>query len=540
MRDSKRILTRLAIVWLLAAGPGVCAWADQRSEPMADQTCAPIDVGSRKQLFIDHRFIESSEGVALKPHPAVKADLVLEPASPDERYTMWISSVVEADGRYHMYYTSRFEGTAQNGDTSIYTAMRLAISEDGRCWRRMRVRRFDIGQGTLNNIVMVGAWGTVFVDPSATEGYRFWLLGHLVNNPYWAETRFVPPKPADPAERRNKLYLCRSKDGIHWETVKEPVFPFSGDTRNQALFDPRIGKYVCYLRARPGGHGSRAVARGQSDHLLGPWPFTPDPALDRRPPSQRGWLMTELPLVMQADESDPPLFGIYTPNVNIYPWAADADIAFPDEYRRRDGLNSYGRDERGKPANEGPVAPGLSVSRDGTNWHRFHTSYVPLGRIGQIDGGTIYMGVGMIRQDDEIWQYCTVSPHTHHGYGLSLPGTDGGIRRVVQRLDGFVSVDADHEGGTFRTPLLVFRGDRLELNVDGGVRGEVWVEIQDAHGQPIPGYTMDDAVSVDLNGVREEVWWKQGPDVSELAGQAVRLVFRLRSASLYAFQFVPK
>jgi len=530
----------LAIGAMLLGNACVAARSGEPASEPADKTQPPINVGGRKQLFFDSRFIESPDGVILQPHEATKAEIVLEGITPDERYMMWISSVVEVDGQYYMFYGSRFEAPGQEGGKVKYTAMHLAVSKDGLDWRRVTARQIDIGRGKLNNIVMVGAWGTVFVDPNETEGYRFWMLGHLVNNPYWAESQCVPPKPKDKTKRRNKLYLCRSKDGIHWEAVKEPVFPFSGDTRNQCLFDPRINKYVAYLRARPGGHGSRAVARGESDRLLGPWPYTPDPHMDRRQPGQMGWLMTELPLVMQADELDPPLFGIYTPNVNIYPWAEDAYIAFPDEYRRRDGANSYGRDERGKPANEGPLAPGLSVSRDGIRWHRFHTSYVPLGRLGQIDGGTIYMGVGMIRHGDEIWQYCTVSPHTHHGYGVTLPGTDGGIRRVVQRLDGFVSVNAGQAGGTFRTPPIVFRGNRLELNVDCGVRGEVWVEIQDAEGRPLPGYTMNDAVSVDLNGVAQEVWWKHGPDVSKLAGKPVRLFFRMRSASLYAFQFVTK
>ena len=36
-----------------------------------------IDVGSRKQLFIDHKFIESTEGVALTMNPPVRTGQVL-------------------------------------------------------------------------------------------------------------------------------------------------------------------------------------------------------------------------------------------------------------------------------------------------------------------------------------------------------------------------------------------------------------------------------------------------------------------------------
>lgn len=48
---------------------------------------------------------------------------------------------------------------------------------------------------------------------------------------------------------------------------------------------------------------------------------------------------------------------------------------------------------------------------------------------------------------------------------------------------------------------------------------------------------MSDAVSIDRNGVAQEIWWKSGPDVSPLAGQPIRLRFKMRSAKLYAFQF---
>lgn len=51
-----------------------------------------------------------------------------------------------------------------------------------------------------------------------------------------------------------------------------------------------------------------------------------------------------------------------------------------------------------------------------------------------------------------------------------------------------------------------FEGTRLQLNVDCGALGEVWVELLDERIFPIEGFTMDEAVSVDRNGVAHEVW----------------------------------
>jgi hypothetical protein len=70
--------------------------------------------------------------------------------------------------------------------------------------------------------------------------------------------------------------------------------------------------------------------------------------------------------------------------------------------------------------------------------------------------------------------------------------------------------------------------------------GEAWVEIQDASGNPIPNFSMKDCVSVDRNGVAQEVWWENGPDVSRLSGQTIRLRIKMRSSKLYAFQFSAK
>jgi len=112
------------------------------------------------------------------------------------------------------------------------------------------------------------------------------------------------------------------------------------------------------------------------------------------------------------------------------------------------------------------------------------------------------------------------------------------IWQAKQRLDGFVSVDAGSDDGWLVTPPIAFEGSRLQLNIDCGAMGEAWVELQDEAGKPLPGYAFEDAVSVDRNGVAQEVWWQTGPDVGSLSGRPVRLKLRMRSAKLYAFQFV--
>lgn len=500
-------------------------------------THAPIvDVGDRKQLFINERFIERSHGISLVANPPENREIVLEPTADEGRHEFQISTVLDVGGQYLMYYMTFLEDAPAGLRKSAWHLTRLARSDDGIQWKRVPAGTIDVGRGLDNNIVMAGAVGTFFIDPNETDGRRFWWIGHMNENPWWEESRGAIFGGGP--DKEGAVYLCRSKDGVHWERVPEPILPFWCDTRNQCLFDSRIGRYVAYLRARPGGHRVRVVCRAQSEQLTGSWQYERDPSRQTGPHGLFGWIDNELPVVMEPDELDPPATGLYTPNVHPYPWAEDVYVAFPEAYRLRDDQESFGRDERGKPVNEGPVDIALLVSRDGVSWKRFREPYVRLGRTGEIDGGTIYMGIGMLKRGSELWQYCAISPHTHHGRHLSLPGTEGGIQRLVQRLDGFVSADAGPEGGEITTPVLRFSGNRLTLNCDCSALGEVWVELQDAVGQPILGYSLTEAVSVDLNGTRQEVWWKRGPDLGRLAGQPVRLHIRMRSAKLYAFQFV--
>src|SRR6185503_20519855 len=101
----------------------------------------------------------------------------------------------------------------------------------------------------------------------------------------------------------------------------------------------------------------------------------------------------------------------------------------------------------------------------------------------------------------------------------------------------FVSVDANYSGGMLTTPPLIFAGAGLELNLDTSAGGVALVEVCDTAGKPIADYTLSEADALNGNNVRMPVTWKGKSDVSKLAGQAIKLRFKLRDCKLYAFQF---
>src|SRR5262245_56162402 len=89
--------------WIGAAAAAMgCVWMGLPATPA-------IDVGSRKQLFIDHKFIESAEGLSLVTNPPWRTgEVVLEPDAPWEKGTVIgsYSTVVQENGRVRLWYNT--------------------------------------------------------------------------------------------------------------------------------------------------------------------------------------------------------------------------------------------------------------------------------------------------------------------------------------------------------------------------------------------------------------------------------------------------
>ena len=84
---------------------------------------------------------------------------------------------------------------------------------------------------------------------------------------------------------------------------------------------------------------------------------------------------------------------------------------------------------------------------------------------------------------------------------------------------------------------LVFKGERLKLNIDTSALGSARVEILDEGGRPVPGFGSSDCDVINGSYTNREVTWKNKGDVRPLAGRTVRLRFVMRSTKLYAFEF---
>jgi hypothetical protein len=111
------------------------------------------------------------------------------------------------------------------------------------------------------------------------------------------------------------------------------------------------------------------------------------------------------------------------------------------------------------------------------------------------------------------------------------------VQRYTLRTDGFVSVRAPYGGGEMLTRPLVFAGKSLEINYATSAAGSVRIEIQDATGKPIPGFALADGPEIIGDQIDRVAAWKQGSDLSRLAGRPVRLRFVMKEADLFAIRF---
>jgi hypothetical protein len=514
----------------------VLAWAASVTSIHAGGA-RPIEVGARRQLFIDSLFFQDARGVKLLTHePRKTGDRSIAADRSWERGGLGpYSSVLWDNGRYHFWYhamDSKLWHTSPGAGAICY-----ATSEDGITWTKPDLGLVEYEGSKRNNIVIGhGAAGLrighdgkmVFVDPNGPPDRRLRMANRFGSN-----------------GDSNGVNVMSSGDGIHWKVTHKNVMTYRTDkihhldSQNVIFWDESLMKYVAYVRRnlREAGSQGRAIARGESDQL-GNFPITQD-----------------LPVVFRPDPPDPlhrgaSVVDYYNSAALRYPWADRAYFLFPQAYYHYSkSLREFAQDA---PTNAGPMDTQFAASRDGINWERYdRRPFVRVGMTGEFDRHSARLIYGLVpdRSGREMYLYYRGSDWLHgwdrddrnrklltaHGLGAAEDVTT--ISRVVLRRDGFVSVTAGPDGGEFTTPPLKFDGRRLHLNLDTSAVGLARVACLDGRGKAIPGYSLEDCdILHTTNDTNRVVKWRGSPDLPSMT-DVVRLQFALRNADLYAFQF---
>lgn len=504
---------------------------------------ALLDIGDRRQVFIDGSFFATSNNVKLVAHqPRKTGEHNITADRPWERGGLGPYSCVLKEGDvYKMWYHAMDAKLWHTGPTN--GSICYATSKDGITWTKPDIGLVEYQGSKKNNIVVghgaagyrIGQDGMmVFIDPNAPPDERY---------------RMVNRFSTKDEQKTDGVNLLSSGDGIHWKLTHETVMTYRPeakghhlDSQNVMFWDEGLKKYVAFVRRNlKGGEDQgqgRAVARAESDHL-GDFPMTQD-----------------LPVVFFPEPADSvhgnaPVVDYYNSAALRYPWADHAYYMFPQAYYHY--TRTLREFAKTAPVNAGPMDTVFAASRDGLRWQRYDREpFVPLGMKGEFDCHSTRLIYGLVPDlsGREMFMYYRASDWLH-GWDRTPENrkilTDAGVgadqditvfSRVVLRRDGFVSVKTDYRGGEFTTPPLKFKGSRLSLNISTSATGIARVGCLDSTGTSIPGYALEDCDIIHTaNEINRTVKWKGRSDLSSLSAQPVRLRFVIRETDLYAFQF---
>ncbi len=490
-----------------------------------------IDIGSRRELFIDNEWIEHLSGKAQqRMHRPTPREVALVHDEPWEGTGCGYHSVFKDGDLYRMYYKAwHLEVTQGKLDTGRHPLFCCyAESDDGVHWRKPKLGLHEFAGSTENNIVMVsGKSGPLNVDAGHPAVFKD-------DNPDAADDARYKAivRSADP----NGLLPMKSPDGLRWSPMTDkPILSGLGafDSQNLAFWDPSIGKYRAYWRIftegvttekewKPGG--IRAIRTAASEDLIN-WGQHSDLTYVDSPPEQ-----------------------LYTNQIKPYHRAPHILLGFPTRYVERGWSDSMKalperehRELRASSVDRYGTAVTdalLMVSRDGVKFKRWNEAFLPPGiqRPGTWNYGHQYVAWHVVETESDL----TGAPNELSLYASESYWTGKGsqVRRYSLRLDGFVSIQAPADGGELVTRPITFTGAKLTINFATSAAGTIRVELQDVAGKPIPGFALDDCPAIYGDTIDRVVTWNSGFDVSKLADQSVRLRFELKDADLYSFQFV--
>jgi hypothetical protein len=446
---------------------------------LAAMAAEPLDIGSRLELLVDDYVIESIDGEAgLRLHKPTPHEVVLVTDKPWEGNTCAYYTIFQDGDLYRMYYRgSHFdEQTRKSAHPEVAC---YAESRDGVHWTKPELGLFEFAGTKANNIVWEGVGThnfTVFKDanPNCTPDAHYKAFGR------------------GHGTAKRGLYAFQSPDGIRWSLMSESPVITKGafDSQNLAFWDSHAGLYREYHRA----------FRGVRDIMTG---------------TSRDFLQWSDPVFLEYPEA--PKEHLYTNAVQPYERAPHILIAFPTRYHPQRGQQ---------------VEPTFMTSRDGRTFHRWTEALIPVTAPEDRDGNrSNYMTWGLVRLPGAEREYSVYATEAYY------TGRDSRVRRFTFRVDGFVSVHGSAQGGRLVTKPLRFSGNRLAVNFLTEGDGQVRVELQDADGRAISGFTLADCDPLRGDQIDYPVAWKQGTEVGSLAGKPIRIRFELQDADLFSFRF---
>ena len=465
-----------------------------------------VTIGMRRELFIDDWLIEKMHGARLQLQKPERQAVAFTMDAPWENNVALPLCVLPWDGGWRLYYRAAILDRSREMQTSVVA---LAESSDGIAFTRPELGLCEFQGSKQNNILHVG---------DSSSGL----------------TAFRDANPACPPEQRIKGLICRfpivdgymrgeiyataSPDGLHWSLLQKAPLELPGhfDSENTAFWDTLAGCYHCFTRSfhdlttghvlRDGWNFGNAKLVRAIQHA--------------KSPDFIHWSAPEQ--LQYADGNN--ATQLYTNAIVPCPGAEHIFLGFP---------NRFMEERKADPAHPtvGVNDALFMASRDGVHWTRWLDAWIRPGLdpLNWTDRNN-YPTWGIVANSPTEWSMY-ISEHYRH------KGVPTRMRRITIRPWGFVAVHAEYAGGEMVTKPFIFSGSVLCLNARTSAAGSIQVEVQDEYGHPVSGYTLDDMAPWFGDALDAPVAWKNGGDLSHLAGRPIRLRFSLKDADIFALQF---
>ncbi|EON77856.1 hypothetical protein ADIS_1775 [Lunatimonas lonarensis] len=457
---------------------------------------APLTIGSDRELFVDRKLIESLDGAQVILHEPVDQGKVLAFDEPWEgAFSAYVTILKDGD-LYRAYYRG-VPTAGKDGNDSEVTC--YAESLDGVRWEKPNLGIHEMAGSRANNVILANA---------APVTHNF--------------SPFIDTNPDAPRQQRYKalggtsssgLVAFVSEDGIHWQRLQgDPVFTEGVfDSQNVAFWSESERQYVCYFRTWTGGgySGYRSVSRTTSPDFIH-W-SEPEAMVFGDTPYEHLYTQQTSPY-FRAPHIYLAIGARFMPNRKVI-GDEEAKLLGVDPKYYNDCSDVVLMSSRGSNAYERQfmesfIRPGIGLQ----NWVS-RSNYPALN---VVQTGAEEMSL-YVNQD-----YAQPSAH---------------LRRYSMRLDGFASLSAGYAGGEMLTKPFVFSGEKLEVNYSTSAAGEIRIELLDAEGNSLPGFSMKETQPLIGNEISRLVYWNKSTDITPLAGKPVRMRVYLKDANLYSFRF---
>jgi hypothetical protein len=451
-----------------------------------------INLGSRRELFVDSFMIENMSGCLLRMHHPLLKDTAIKFDKPWEGKFSGYTAILKDDSIYRMYYRGA------SGERKKYTTC-YAESKDGVTWTKpnLHIHAFE---GDYNNNIVIAN------DSVATHNFT----PFIDRNP---NPKIKYKFKAVAGEGREFLHAYVSNDGLHWkELQKEPVYKQGiFDSQNMVFWSETEKCYVMYFRTWTGENytGFRTISRATSQDFI-------------------NWSDS-----IRMDFGNTPMEQLYTNGTLPYFRAPHIYVSmakrfFPDKaFTVSDSVHKYITDSAYAATSSDAV---FFTTRGGNKYDRvFMESFILPGedfRDWISRDNTPAAGI-VCTNPRELYIY----RHSHYAQKTAH------LSRYSLRIDGFSSLRAEYSGGEMTTKPFRFDGSKLEINFAASPAGGIKVEIQDENGNPMENFTLQDSKIIIGDEISRIVEWKSGTDLRKLSGKTVKMRFVLKDADIYSFSF---